>query len=152
MALLGWIVIALVVVFFAARKRKKKIAPAVDRITPVDSFVVEAVAKAAAKRSELSQEVLETALRGDPEPDVVGRLEELVREVEVTFERLPDGAFEVRTRIHFEDTTVDGAARRFEEDALPPAVKADLARSGAARAFRRWDFPWAGSHGAHWAD
>jgi hypothetical protein len=152
MSLIGWLVIAAVLIFvLLKRKKKKSSASAKDRMTRIDAFIVEAVARAASKRTGIPESALEAALRGDPEPDVVGRLEELVREVEVGFERLPDGDFEVRTRVHFEDTSVEGTARRFEEEALPAAIKADLARSGAARTFRRWDFPWATSS-THWSE
>jgi hypothetical protein len=152
MTLVGWLLIASVLVWILAKRKKKKTAPAETRTTPIDAFIVETVARAAAKRSSMTTAELERALGGDPEPDVVGRLEELVREVEVGFERLPDGAFEVRARIHFEDTSVEAAARRFEESDLPSAVSADLERSGAARAFRRWDFPWAGASAGHWSE
>jgi hypothetical protein len=152
MTFIGWILIAAVLVWILAKRKKKKSVHAEVRSTPIDAFIIETIARAASKRSELSTTELEKSLGGDPDPDVVGRLEELVREVEVGFERLPDGAFEVRTRIHFEDTSVEGAARRFTPEELPDAVSADLERSGAARAFRRWDFPWAGRGAGHWAD
>jgi DNA-directed RNA polymerase specialized sigma24 family protein len=152
MTFVGWILIASVLVWILAKRKKKKSVHVDASITPVDAFVVETVARAAAKRSSLSAEDLGKALAGDPDPEVVGRLEELVREVEVAFERLPDGAYEVRTRVHFEDTSVEAAARRFESDALPTAVSADLQRSGASRAFRRWDFPWAARGAGHWSD
>ncbi len=152
MTFIGWILIASVLVWILAKRKKTKGVHVEVRVTPIDAFIVETVARATAKRSSLSTADLEKALAGDPDPEIVGRLEELVREVEVGFERLPDGAFEVRTRVHFEDMTVDGAARRFAAEDLPTAVSADLRRSGASRAFRRWDFPWAARGGAHWAD
>jgi hypothetical protein len=154
MTFVGWLLIASVLVWILAKRKKKKSLHGDVRSTPIDAFIIEAVARAAAKRSGMSTSDLEKSLGGDPDPEVVGRLEELVREVEVGFERLPDGGFEVRTRIHFEDTTVESAARRFDAGDLPSAVSSDLTRSGAARAFRRWDFPWTanGGSGKHWAD
>jgi hypothetical protein len=152
MTFVGWILIASVLVWILAKRKKKTSARADVRSSPIDAFIIETVAHAAAKRSQMPAADLEKALGGDPDPDVVGRLEELVREVEVGFERLPDGAFEVRTRVHFEDTSVEGASRRFEPAELPSPVSADLARSGASRAFRRWDFPWASAGKSHWAD
>lgn len=152
MTFVGWILIASVLVWILAKRKKKKSRQVEARTTPIDAFIIETVARATAKRSALASADLEKALAGDPDPEIVGRLEELVREVEVGFERLPDGAFEVRTRVHFEDTSVEGAARRFEAEELPTAVSADLQRSGASRAFRRWDFPWAARGAGHWAD
>ena len=152
MTFVGWILIASVLVWILAKRKKKNSVNDEVRSSPIDAFIIETVSRAAAKRSTMPAGDLEKALGGEPEPDVVGRLEELVREVEVGFERLPDGAFEVRTRVHFEDASVDGAARRFEHAELPSAVTADLERTGAARAFRRWDFPWASAGKSHWAD
>jgi hypothetical protein len=119
----------------------------------VETFVHEVVARELTKKSGLGFEAALSALRGDPDPEVVSKLEELVRSVEVGFLRLTDGdAFEVRLDIQFEDGTSKSSSRRVTLQELPSAIRDELSRTGASRAYRTWEFPWSGGETRWLAD
>ncbi|HVY44661.1 MAG TPA: hypothetical protein VHB21_02235 [Minicystis sp.] len=142
MSWIGWAIVVVVFVWLLSKRRKRHAAAATSP-SPVDAFVAEVVARAVASRSTLGADEITRALAGDPDPEVVARMEELVRDVELGFERMPDGHdVEVRAHVRFEDGTSHDAARRFAEAELPVAARDELQRTGAARAYRRWDLPW----------
>ncbi len=87
---------------------------------------------------------LASTLRGDPDPELVGIIEEKVRAVEVEFVRYAHEADSAVTlHLRYENGDVGTVVRRLGLDALPASVRRDLTQGGATHAFLAWDFPWA---------
>ena len=90
--------------------------------------------------------VLET-LRGNPDPDTVGAVEQAVRSVQVAYEKLPTQVggqteAEVRVEVSFEDGTNHVARKRVGWDELPQTVRDDFARTQGSMVYRPFVFPW----------
>ncbi|HEY4118682.1 MAG TPA: hypothetical protein VGM56_12545 [Byssovorax sp.] len=153
---LGLFILVVLVAKLARRRAAKAVV--VAQSDAIDDLVARCVARGVAKRApSLDAEQVEAAITGTPEPEVVARVEELVKSVELSFERVLAGgplserrswkrepaAMDVRVTVRFDDGAVVAETRRVERASLPPSIRADLDRTGAARAFRAWQFPWA---------
>jgi hypothetical protein len=148
-------VVAALLVIRGAR-RKKELAPDAGVAAPIDELVAHAIGRGVAARSSLTIDAVESAITATPEPEVVARVEELVKGVEVSYERTPLGgpvaeakgrlhaaaSLDVRVTVRFEDGANVDESRTLPEASLPEEIRAELHRTGAARAFRAWDFPW----------
>jgi hypothetical protein len=146
MTLIG-LCFAVVVVSLLAKRlfgKKKKVAQVVER-SEIDTWIEEALARALGKKLEQGEETVLGSLRGDPDPDVVSAVERAVREVKVSYERLPANLeFEVVAKITFEDGTSATGRTRFAREKLPRAVSEEFTRTGGAFVFKDWHFPWSG--------
>jgi hypothetical protein len=86
---------------------------------------------------------LRRTLAHEPDPDVVGKIEELVKAVELEFVRYahePD--VEATVRVRFEDGGLGVRSRRLSLAEVPAVVVSDLETKKATRVFRTWAFPW----------
>lgn len=88
---------------------------------------------------------LTRSLRGDPDPDVVGRIEDAVRTVELEFVRYAhEQDAEVALRVRYENgKDAPAKTKRVSWSDVPEAVRADFERRGSTHVFRTWVFPWA---------
>lgn len=87
---------------------------------------------------------LSRSLRGDPDPDVVSRVEDNVKTVELEFVKYAhDAEAEVTLRVRYEDGNAGTATKHLAWSDVPEAVRADFDRRGGTRVFRTWVFPWA---------
>ena len=78
------------------------------------------------------------------DPDVVSRVEDKVRAVELEFLKYAhDAEAEVTVRVRYEDGNAGTATRRLAWAEVPEAVRSDFDRRGGTRVFRAWVFPWA---------
>jgi hypothetical protein len=87
---------------------------------------------------------LARTLRGEPDPEMVGAIEDAVRSVDLEYVRYahePD--CELTMRVVYEDGRTGTARRRMELGEIPRAVREDFEKKGSSRVFRPWDFPWA---------
>jgi len=86
---------------------------------------------------------LARSLRGNPDPDVVSRVEEMVRAVELEYVKYAhETEAELTLRVRYEDGRATTASRRLAWTEVPEAVRADFDRRGGTRVFRTWAFPW----------
>jgi hypothetical protein len=160
MSLALLLVTALAVALFvrgilARRARQPEVAkdttPAMDRFI-VETLELELAPKVVGQRSSTPEERTRLArtLRGDdPDPDVVSRIEETVKAVELEFVRYAHEAdAELSVRVRYENGESAAASKRIAWGDLPEAIRADFERRSASRVFRTWAFPWDRVHAA----
>jgi hypothetical protein len=149
LALLG------VAYFFMRSRRKSGDAEVARESTPAldawiaDALEVELAEGALGMRSSTHEErrKLAKSLRGEPDPDVVSRVEDMVKAVELEFVKYAhDSDAEVTLRVRYEDGNAGTATKRLPWTDVPEAIRADFDRRGGTRVFRTWVFPWARVH------
>ena len=144
---------ALVVAYFFMRSRKtrgdaevaRESTPALDTWI-ADALEIELAEGALGLRSSTPEErrKLGKSLRGEPDPDVVSRVEDKVKAVELEFVKYShDSEAEVTLRVRYEDGNAGTATKRLPFTDIPEAVRADFASRSGTRVFRTWTFPWA---------
>ena len=141
-----------VLVAFLLYKRSKTASPEVAReSTPaLDRFVRDALEQELAEsvlgiRGSTPEErkKLARTLADEPDADVVGKIEELVRAVELEFVRYAhEGEVETTVRVRYEDGKTGTSTRRLPVADIPEAVRSDFDAKGSTRVFRSWAFPW----------
>ncbi|MBX3203049.1 MAG: hypothetical protein KF894_33300 [Labilithrix sp.] len=133
------------------KKRSRGTAEVARETTPaLDRFLHEALEDELAEgvlgvRGSTPEErrKLTRTLEGEPDVEVVGRIEELVRNVELEFVRYAhDADVEATVRVRYEDGKVGTATKRLALGDVPEGVRADFASKGGTRVFRSWAFPW----------
>ncbi|MBL9027363.1 MAG: hypothetical protein JNL21_34550 [Myxococcales bacterium] len=140
-------VISLFVFLLVARITKK--GGAKRKTNAVRESAAEVWARAETARivaTKLAAEEVDVAatLGGNPDPDLVSRIEKAVQKVEVVYERVPGSttSADIRVEVTFEDGSTERVVKRSMFGELPETVKDDFATSGAAHVFRPWLFPW----------
>ncbi|MDB4933412.1 MAG: hypothetical protein JWP87_384 [Labilithrix sp.] len=144
---------AIAVAYFFMRSRKnsgdaevaRESTPALDTWI-ADALEVELAEGALGMRASTPEErrKLAKSLRGDPDPDVVSRVEDKVKAVELEFVKYAhDSEAEVTLRVRYEDGNAGTATKRLALTDVPEAIRADFDRRGGTRVFRTWVFPWA---------
>lgn len=147
------LLLSIVLGYVVFRARAKKAGPeALRDTTPsLDAWIAAALetelAEVALGMSSSTPEErrrLARSLRGDPDPDVVARVEDKVKTVELEYVRYAHEAdAEITLRVRYEDGTAGTATKRVPWTDVPEAVRADFDRRGGTRVFRTWVFPWA---------
>jgi len=86
---------------------------------------------------------LAKSLRGEPDPDVVTKIEDKVRDVELEYTRYAhENDAEVLLRVRYEDGKASTATKRMAWNDVPQAVRDDFEKKKTSRVFRTWTFPW----------
>jgi hypothetical protein len=139
------------VVYLVARSRKKD-APETEReASPaleawiLDTLEVELAEGAMGLANATPEERKRVAesLRGAPDPDVVSKVEERVRGVELEYTRYTHEAdAEVTLRVRYDDGKATTASKRVPWDTVPAGVREDFERRKITRVFRAWPLPW----------
>ncbi len=137
-------------VVLAARAKKKSLEVAKDSTPALDAWVADALElelaeNALGMRSSTPEErrKLRKSLRGDFDPDVVTKVEDAVRAVELEFVRYAhENDAEVLLRVRYEDGRTSAKTKRMPWTDVPDAVRADFDRRSATRVFRSWPLPW----------
>ena len=150
------VALAVLAVRFLLRARPKKGRPEVEReSTPaLDAWIAEALEVELAEgalglRASTPEErrKLGQSLRGEPDPDVVGAIEEKVDAVELEYVKYAHEAdAEVTLRVRYGNANAGTASKRVPWKDVPVAVQTDFAARGGTRVFRTWVFPWARAH------
>jgi hypothetical protein len=92
----------------------------------------------AEERKRLAQ-----SLRGEPDVEVVSKVEDKVRDVELEYTRYAHEAdAEVLLRVRYEDGKSSTASKRLPWTDVPQAVRDDFEKKKTSRVFRTWTFPW----------
>ncbi len=137
---------------FMRSRRKSGEAEVARESTPAldawiaDALEVELAEGALGMRSSTPEErrKLAKSLRGDPDPDVVSRVEDKVKTVELEFVKYAhDTEAEVTLRVRYEDGNAGTATKRLAWTDVPEAIRTDFDSRGGTRVFRTWVFPWA---------
>lgn len=140
-----------VLLFLIFYKRSKKTPEIARETTPaLDRFLRDALEQELAESvlgfkgsSPEERKKLTRTLADEPDADVVGKIEELVKAVELEFVRYDHEAdVEATVRVRYEDGKTGTATRRLPLADVPRAVIAELEQKGATRVFRTWAFPW----------
>lgn len=130
------------VVWFAFKLLRRKKGKARRERTEVDRWVDDMLARELHRKVGVDRDTVQRALEGTPEPEAVGSIEEAVRTVQIKFARTPDGSYEARLDISFEDGASSTASRLLTPDQLPKEVRDEFTRTGGAFVFRTVHFPW----------
>ncbi len=146
--------VALVLLFVARAKKRRSLEVAKDSTPALDAWLTEALELELAEgalgmRSSTPEErrKLQKSLRGDFDPDVVTKVEDVVRAVELEFVRYAhENDAEVLLRVRYEDGRTGTATKRMPWTDVPEAVRADFERRSATRVFRTWPLPWSRMH------
>jgi hypothetical protein len=133
-----------------ARSRKDPGAPALDSTPALDAWVRESLELELAGtvlgiRGSTPEErrKLARTLAHEPDADVVARIEDHVRAVELEFVRYAHEAdVETTIRVRYEDGKSGAASRRLALADVPETVRRDFEAKGTTRVFRTWSFPW----------
>jgi len=146
---------ALVIGIYYFRSRKQNSAEVQRESTPAldawiaDALEVELAEGALGMRASTPEErrKLQKSLRGEPDPDVVSKVEDKVKAVELEFVRYNhETDAEVTVRVRYEDGKTGATSRRLPLADLPNAVREDFQQKGSTRVFRTWSFPWQRLH------
>lgn len=126
-----------------AKRRSKATEPARQE-SPIERWARDEAARLMASRLELEEVDVQKTLTGAPDPEIVARLEQRVKQVETVYERVAGSRDEadVRVEVSFEDGKLERTVKRIAWSELPEHVKDELAKTGAAQVFRPWVFPW----------
>jgi hypothetical protein len=132
----------------SSRKSGKATAKREER-SAVDQWVEEALARELGKKVDdkhgLDAQGLLTALRGDPDPTAVTVIEDALKAVKLSYERLAEeGQFQVRAEMLFEDGSSASGSKRFSRADLPEMIRDEFLRTGGAFVYREWHLPWYG--------
>ena len=134
-----WLAIKLV------RRLRGKGKPARRERTELDRWVDDVLARELYRKvgkAGVERDAVQRALEGTPEPEAVGAIEEAVKNVQMKFARTPQGGFETRLDVTFEDGTSATASRLLTDEQVPREVRDEFARTGGAYVFRTVHFPW----------
>ena len=142
--------------YMRSRGAKGRGDPAIARETTpaldawiADALEVELAEGALGMRASTPEErrKLAKSLRGEPDPDIVSRVEEKVKTVELEFVKYShDSEAEVTLRVRYEDGNAGTATKRLAWTDVPVGIRADFEGRGGTRVFRTWVFPWARVH------
>lgn len=139
---------ALAVVVFLFLTRRQKSSP--ETTPALDRWVREALEQELAEgvlglrvSTEDERRTLARTLDHEPDPNLVEKIEETAKAVELEFVRYShDSDVEVTVRVRYQNGKLGAKSRRLELAEVPEAVRSDFGGKGSTRVFRAWTFPW----------
>ena len=145
------VIAALVVLVVVLYLRRKGEADVVSGSTPaLDAWVRNALEQELAEgvlglRGSTTEERrrLAQTLANEPDADIVSKIEDKVRSVELEFVRYAhDAEVEATLRVRYATGEAAAASRRLALGDLPTDVIRDFEAKKSTRVFRAWTFPW----------
>jgi hypothetical protein len=139
------------VVYLVARSRQKTAPEAEREASPaleawiLDTLEVELAEGAMGLVNATPEERkrVTESLRGAPDPDVVSKVEDRVRAVELEYTRyVHERDVEVTLRVRYADGKATTASKRVPWDTVSAGVREDFEAKKTSRVFRAWTFPW----------
>ncbi|NUP10406.1 MAG: hypothetical protein HOW73_30520 [Polyangiaceae bacterium] len=126
-----------------AKRGKKKSAPSRAEAA-IETWAKAEVARLLAARLDIEAEDMATTLDGNPDPDIVTKVEKLVSGVEVVFARALGSTndADVRVEVRLDNGGLERSVKRIAFSELPDDVREEFAKSGTAHVYRPWSFPW----------
>ena len=145
--LLAVAVVLALVGFWFWRSRRTEGEIVVDhRECSLDAWVLSDLATLVRDRlpAGIDEKRVEKSLSGDPDPEVVSALEDVVSSVEIEFLKdALDGRFDVVLRVRLDDGSERVQRTRRTLADLPARVRDDFEKKALTRARLGWGFPWA---------
>ena len=140
-------IISLFVFLLVARltkKRDKKGSSSSRAESAAETWARAETTRIIASRLEIEESDVATTIGGNPDPDLVTRIEKAVQRVEVVYERVPGSttSADIRVEVTFEDGKTERVVKRAEFADLPEYIKDEFATNGSAHVFRPFAFPW----------
>jgi hypothetical protein len=137
-------------VLYRAKRSRESPEAAKDTTPALDAWIADALEMELAEAvlgirdaSTDERRKLSKSLRGDPDPDIVSKIEDKVRSVELEFVKYAhESDTEVTVRVKYEDGTTGTATKRLAASDVPERVREDFDRRSTTRVFRSWVFPW----------
>jgi hypothetical protein len=146
------VVVAVVLLAWWYFKGKSKSAPEAARDTTpaLDAFLREALEIELAKptlgidnATPEERRRLARTLANEPDADVVSKIEDLVKAVDLEYVKYAhEKDAEVTVRVRYADGKSGATSRRLAWDDVPEPVRKDFLQKGSTRVFRTWVFPW----------
>lgn len=136
----------------ALRNRKRaKAAAAYDTTTAIEMWIAEALEVELAQgalglrnSTEDERRKLSQSLHGNPDADVVTRVETAVRTVEIEYVRYAhETDTEIVLHVRYEDGKSGAATKRMSLAEIPETIRDEFERKRTSHVFRTWTFPWA---------
>jgi hypothetical protein len=146
---------AAIAAFWFFRNRQKEIAASPHDATPeIDAWVKAELERELGDNvlglrgaSDDEKKGLVKSLRGEPDPDVVGKIEDAVKIVELEYVKFAhETDAEVNLRLRYENGQTFTAHKRLPFTEVPEGVRADFERRGSTHVFRTWPMPWSRVH------
>jgi len=136
--------------FFYRARQKNRPEVARESTPPLDAFIAEALEQELAGpvlglrgASTEERKPLAKTLRNEPDADVVSKIEEKVKSVELEFVRYAhESDAEVTVRVRYDNGEKGETSKRLPWNDVPEAIRSDFDRKGGSRVFRTWTFPW----------
>jgi len=138
--------------FYKSWRSRRKASPDVAReSTPaLEAWIIETLESELAEgalgmKASTPEErrPLARALRGSPDPEIVTKVEEKVKAIELEFVRYSHEAdAEITVRVRYENGHSGTSTKRLSWNEVPEAVRTDFDRRGSTRVFRTWALPW----------
>lgn len=143
-------VVTLVLAFFLFRKRRKPHAVVRETTPALEKWIAEALelelaegALDLAHSTPEERKKLAATLKGDPDADVVSKIEDKVRGVELEFVRYAhEKDAEVAVRVRYENGKSGTSTRRMPWSDIPEGIREEFDKNASTRVFRSWHFPW----------
>jgi hypothetical protein len=139
------------VAFLVFRKRKGGHAVAHETTPALDKWIAEALELELAEgaldlgghTTPDERKRLAATLKGEPDAEVVSKIEDKVKTVELEFVRYAhEKDAEVAVRVRYENGKSGTSTRRMPWTDVPEAVRAEFDKNAGTRVFRTWHFPW----------
>jgi hypothetical protein len=148
--LLATLLILGVVVYLYLKKKRKSAEVVRDSTPAVDVWVRETLEHELAEAvlglknsTPEERKRLKQTLANEPDADVVSKIEDVVRAVELEFLRYAyEKEVDVTLRVRFVDGKTSTVTRRLSTDDVPDTVLVEYREKGTTRVFRTWSFPW----------
>jgi hypothetical protein len=146
-----FIALGIFVIYLLKRRRRADASAAAETSPALEAWVCDALEDALAAHvlqtlGSVAEERkrLQRTLRGEPDIEMVAKIEDKVQRVSVEYVRYAhEKDVEVTLRVAYESGDTDTAQKRLPLSDVPQAVRDDFEQKGSTRVFRPWDFPWA---------
>jgi len=144
------IALGLALVLFLITRSRSASRPAFDSTPVLEAWVRATLERELAKSvlgisssTREERKKLAQTLADEPDPELVTRIEKLVRSVDLEYVKYahePDIGATLKVR--FENGSTIARERRFSSAEVPAEVVTELGHKGTTRVFRSWTFSW----------
>lgn len=141
---------AIVLYYFIGRRSRSRLEPTRETTPALDRWIRDALEVELAEgvlgfKGSTVQErkPIAKTLANEPDPDVVAKIEEKVKGVEIEYVKYAHEIdVEVVLRVRYDDGATGTSSRRMTSAEIPTSVNEDFKKLGGTRVFRSWEFPW----------
>jgi len=150
MLFLAAALLAILLYLLISRRSKSRLEPTRETTPALDRWINDALEMELAEgvlgltgSTIHERKPLAKTLAHEPDADVVAKIEEKVKSVEIEYVKYAHELdVEVIVHVRYEDGKSGKASRRMTSAEIPDAVNDDFKVKGGTRVFRSWAFPW----------